>query len=91
MRVLRVLASAREPFSRAEAARRAQLDPSGVRRALDLLVAEGIVEQVGAGPRALVRLREAHPLAGALRDLFVAERSRADDLARAIRDAAERL
>ncbi|HEX2076850.1 MAG TPA: helix-turn-helix domain-containing protein [Longimicrobium sp.] len=91
VRVLRVLASAREPLSRAEAARRAQLDPSGVRRALDLLIAEGIVEHVGAGARRLVRLREAHPLADALRELFAAEGRRTDDLARAVRQAAERL
>lgn len=91
VRVLRVLAETREPLLRAEVARRAELAPSGVRRVLDQLIAEGIIEAVGAGARMPVRLRDAHPLASALRELFKAERQRIGDLARAVRKAAERL
>lgn len=86
VRLLRVLSEAREPLGRAEVARRAQMDTSGVRRALDSLAAEGIVETVGAGARAPVRLRARHPLASAIRGLFVAERGRADDVVQAIRE-----
>jgi hypothetical protein len=85
VRLLRVLCAAREPLGRPEVARRAELDASGVRRALDALAAEGIVEAAGAGARAPVRLRDAHPLASALRSLFAAEQRRAEDLVDAIR------
>lgn len=87
VRVLRVLAQTREPLSRAETARRAELDASGVRRVLRQLGDDGIVEAVGAGAGAPVRLRDAHPLAGPLRALFAAERERVDELANAVREA----
>ncbi|HEX6038579.1 helix-turn-helix domain-containing protein [Longimicrobium sp.] len=86
VRLLRVLADAEEPLSRPEAARRAQMDASGIRRALDALVAEGIVEPVGSGARPPVRLRDAHPLAPALRQLFAAEQRRADEVIHVVRE-----
>jgi hypothetical protein len=91
VRLLRVLSEAREPLARPEVARRAQMDASGVRRALDSLAAEGIVEAVGAGARTPVRLRTQHPLASAIRRLFVAERGRAEDVVEAIREIGTRL
>jgi hypothetical protein len=88
VRLLRVLSDAGEPLARPEAARRAQMDASGVRRALDALAAEGVVETVGSGARTPVRLRDGHPLASAIRALFEAERGRAAEVMDAIRAVA---
>lgn len=91
VRLLRVLCEARAPLGRPEVARRAEMDVSGVRRALDALAAEGIVEAAGAGARAPVRLRDAHPLALALRSLFAAEHRRAENVVDAIHQVARGL
>lgn len=91
VRLLRVLVDASEPVSRPDVARRAQLDASGVRRSLDALALEGVVEAVGPVTRTCVRLRDVHPLAPAIRALFAAERARAEEVVQAVRDAADRL
>jgi hypothetical protein len=91
VRLLRVLSEAGEPLAQPEVARRAQMDASGVRRALDSLAAEGIVERAGSGARTPVRLREAHPLASALRGLFAEERGRAADIVEDIRQVGAEL
>ena len=78
VRVLRVLSDAREPIGRTRVARRALLNPSGVRRTLDRLAEAGLVEIVGSGRNQAVRLRSKHPLAGPLRELFSAERETFD-------------
>lgn len=80
VRILRVLAETATPLSRAEIARRAELNASGVRRSVDALIGWGIVESVGAGSRRPVRLRREHPLAAPLEDLFHAERRRFQEL-----------
>lgn len=81
VRILRVLSEAESgALGRAEVARRARLNASGVRRALDELVELGIVEYEGAGPRPRTRLREDHPLAPDLRSLFARERERYEAL-----------
>lgn len=80
VRILRVLAETATPLSRAEIARRAELNASGVRRSVDALIGWGIVESVGAGSRRPVRLRREHPLAAPLEDLFQAERRRFEEL-----------
>jgi len=75
VRVLRVLARSHESMGRTRVARRAELNPSGVRRTLDQLAALGVVETIGSGRNQAVRLRDAHPLSGPLRSLFSAERA----------------
>ena len=75
VRVLRVLSDAQEPMARTAVARRALLNPSGVRRILDRLAQTGLVEVIGSGRNQAVRLRERHPLAESLRSLFQAEKS----------------
>jgi DNA-binding IclR family transcriptional regulator len=69
VRVLRVLAFATEPIGRTRVARRAELNPSGVRRTLDRLAELGIVEAIGSGRGQSVRLRERYRLAGRIRFL----------------------
>lgn len=91
VRILRVLTGTRTPLSRAEVARRADLNASGVRRAIQGLIELGIVERASAGARAPVRLRRSHPLAEALESLFRAERERFDRLIAALRHAVEGL
>lgn len=80
VRVLRVLASAREPIGRTRVARRAQLNASGVRRTLDELAEIGLVEAIGSGRGLSVRLRDRHPLASEIRFLFESERQVFDRL-----------
>lgn len=74
VRTLRVLAEAGHPIGRAQVARKAGLNASGVRRTLDRLAAAGIIEIVGSGRNLAVRLRDEHPLTEPLRSLFDAER-----------------
>ena len=74
VRVLRVLARGEDPMGRAQVARRAVLNASGVRRILDRLAATGLTEVVGSGRNQAVRLRDRHPLSRSLRALFRTER-----------------
>ena len=78
VRVLRVLAGTNEGLSAAELSRRTLLHISGIGKALAALEETGMVEYVGTGSRQPVRLRGVHPLAEAVRLLFLAERQRAD-------------
>lgn len=91
VRILRVLAETDTPLGKTEVARRAALNASGVRRAIDDLLDQGLLQPVGTGPRQFVRLRQAHPLAPALRSLFEAERVRFERLLNGLRLAVERL
>jgi hypothetical protein len=86
VRILRVLATAVGPIGKAELARQAELNPSGVRRALRTLIELGIVEEVGKTPRPPVTLRKEHTLSGVLRDLFKAEREPFDRLVESLRE-----
>lgn len=73
VRVLRVISSSEIPLGKSEVARRAALNPSGVRRSLAELIECGILEPVGVGRRQLVTMRGTHPLAPALKLLFRSE------------------
>jgi len=73
VRILRVLTSVDSPIGRTEVARKAQLQPSGVRRALDRLADLGLIEVTGSGRNLAVRLRDRYPLASSLRSLFATE------------------
>ncbi|HST58168.1 MAG TPA: helix-turn-helix domain-containing protein [Longimicrobium sp.] len=86
--MLRLLSLTAQPLSKAHVAERTSLDPSGVRRAIESLIAHGVVEDVGAGAHRPVRLRDQHPLSGALRTLFRAEAARAQDVTDELRRAA---
>jgi hypothetical protein len=88
VRVLRLLSLTEQPLSKAHVAERTRLDPSGVRRAIDSLIASGVVEDVGAGAHRPVRLRDQHPLSDALRMLFRAEAARAREVVDELRQAA---
>ena len=91
VRLLRVLSEAPMPLGKAEVARRAGLNESGVRRALSTLEKLGIVEPLGAGPQKPVQLRRRHPLSAALESLFDVERGRFERLIESLRGAAEQL
>ena len=80
VRVLRILAGASEPLSGTQLAREAALTASGVYGALEGLRDTGIVERIGIGARGQFRLNERHPLAGAVKRLFTAERERLEGL-----------
>lgn len=90
VRVLRVLAFAEEPIARTTVARRAELNASGVRRTLDRLAELGVVEALGSGRNQSVRIREKHPLSGAIRLLFQAERRTYERFRGAVREAVDR-
>lgn len=85
VRIVRVLGATDIPLGRTDLARQTALNPSGVRRALKGLIELGIVEEVGKPPRPLVKLREKHPLSGALQELFQAERARFELLVDSLR------
>lgn len=89
VRVLRLLSLTGQPLSKAHVAERTRLDPSGVRRAIDYLIAHGVVEDVGAGAHRPVQLRELHPLAAALRTLFQAEAACAREVVDELRRVAK--
>ena len=91
VRILRELADATGAVGLAELARRTALEASGVRRATSGLERTGIVEGTHVGPQCLARLRDQHPLAGALRALFAAEAGRAHAVRDAFRRAARAL
>lgn len=85
VRLLRVLSLAAAPLSATELAKRAELGRTGVYPALAALEHAGIVEFTGAGSQRHVQFRRQHPLARALRELFVAEAGRFDSLVDALR------
>jgi hypothetical protein len=80
VRILRVLTGTEEAIGRTMVARRAQLNPSGVRRSLDRLAVLGLIEITGSGRNQIVRLRDRHPLVEALRALFRCERTVFDEI-----------
>lgn len=89
VQILRILTREDAPMGRADAARRAGVTPQGGRKALDRLFDVGLVQYVGSGKTRQVQLREEHPLASALTDLFDAERQRHESLLRAIKSVAD--
>lgn len=89
VQVLRVLTRENAPLGRAEAARRAGVTPQGGRKALGRLFEVGLVRYVGSGKTQQVQLREKHPLASPLSDLFDSERQRHMSLLRAIKSVAD--
>jgi predicted nucleotidyltransferase len=80
--LLRLLAPGGDPVSQREAARRTGIQVRSAQRALDDLVALGVVTRQAGGREHLVHLNSAHRLAPALTILFDAEA----DLFRALRE-----
>ena len=91
VRILRVLAAGDTPLSASEIARRTQLGLSGVGKAVGTLIDSGIVESVGSGSRSPVRLRDGHPLAVSLRELFRSEREQFEHLIERLRAVASQV
>lgn len=87
VRVLRALALASAPASRAELLERTSLTASGIPRILTHLEEWGVIEYVGSGRGRRVRLRAEHRIARAIRSLFEEEARRADDLVQWLRNA----
>ncbi|MGA2384123.1 MAG: nucleotidyltransferase domain-containing protein [Gemmatimonadales bacterium] len=81
--MLRLLAAGGEPISQREAARRARIQVRSAQRALDDLVALGLVSRLVGGRDHLVRVNRDHRLAGALVEVF----QREADLFRLLREA----
>jgi hypothetical protein len=86
VRLIRTLSLSSTPLTAGELARRAALGRTSIYPALRELEFTGIVEFVGAGAQRQTQLRERHPLARALKDLFRAEADRFDDLTTALRE-----
>lgn len=87
VRVLRVLALAETPLSRAELCSRTALNSSGVPRVLRHLEEWGVIEFIGSGHGKRSQLRPQHRISDALRELFRAEQRRTDDLISWLRTA----
>lgn len=91
VRVLRELCRADAPLARTTIAERAGLSLPGTSAAVAKLQRSGIVDAVGAGTRQSFEFRGTHPLALALRTLFLAETLRADALHDELRSVLESL
>ena len=86
VRLIRTLSLSSTPLTAGELARRADLGRTSIYPALRELESIGIVEFVGAGAQRQIQLRERHPLATGLKDLFRAEAGRFDALTTALRE-----
>jgi hypothetical protein len=87
VRVLRVLSLTRDPMARNAVAVRAELHPTGVRRILDSLAESGLLATVGTGRGQAVLLRDEHPMAMSIRQLFREEREAFERITAAVRNA----
>ena len=86
VRLIRTLSRFSTPLTAGELARRADLGRTSIYPALRELESIGIVEFVGAGAQRQIQLRERHPLAPGLKDLFRAEAGRFEELTTALRE-----
>ena len=86
VRLIRALSLSSTPLTAGELARRADLGRTSIYPALRELEFIGIVEFVGAGAQRQLQLRDRHPLAPGLKDLFRAEARRFDELTAALRE-----
>jgi hypothetical protein len=86
VRLVRALALSVTSVTSGELARRVQLGRTSIYPALRELERAGIIEFVGAGSQRQVQLRERHPLARGLQELFRAEVRRFDELITALRE-----
>jgi hypothetical protein len=86
VRLIRTLSLSSTPLTGGELARRAELGRTSIYPALRELEFTGIIEFVGAGAQRQIQLRERHPLAPELKDLFRAEAGRFDELITALRE-----
>jgi len=91
VRVSRVLASHGGRLDVSEIAQRTKLSLPSVRAALRRLIQLDVVAAIGAGRTMVCSLRLEHPLAQAIVSLFDAERRQADQLLRAMREAAQQI
>lgn len=73
VRVLRALSLYGGPLSTSQIAREAGMTPQGTRLAMETLLGLQIVTAIGQGRANLYEFDLRHPLAGALKSLFVAE------------------
>jgi DNA-binding phage protein len=86
VRLIRTLSLCSTPLTAGELARRADLGRTSIFPALRELEFIGIVEFVGAGAQRQIQLRDRHPLAPMLKELFRAEANRFDELTTALRE-----
>jgi hypothetical protein len=86
VRLIRTLSLSSTPVTAGELARRADLGRTSIFPALRELEFIGIVELVGAGAQRQIQLRDRHPLAPMLKELFRAEANRFDELTTALRE-----
>jgi hypothetical protein len=86
VRLIRTLSLSTTPLTAGELARRADLGRTSIFPALRELEFIGIVEFVGAGAQRQIQLRDRHPLAPMLEELFRAEANRFDELTTALRE-----
>lgn len=91
VRILRVLSTTEVPIGKSELARQADLNASGVRRALNQLIELGIVAEVGNTPHQPVRLCATNKFLQPLRHLFREEASRFEQVVESLRSMVAQL
>lgn len=85
MRVLRALCLYGGPLGTSQIAQETGMTPQGTRLALETLLGLQIVRAIGQGRANLYEFDLRHPLAGALKSLFVAEKENWEALLQALR------
>ena len=86
VRLMRTLSLSTVSLTSGELAKRAQLGRTSIYPALHALERAGMLEFVGAGAQSQVQIREQHPLARPLRQLFRAEARRFEKFIAALRE-----
>lgn len=85
VRVLRTLSLYGGPLSTSQIAQETGMTPQGTRMTLETLLGLQIVTAIGKGRANLYEFDLHHPMAGALKSLFIAERENWENLLQALR------
>jgi len=91
VRLLRCLAEAGEAMSHSELADRTGLSLPGIHKVVPRMVETGIIQYTGSGKKQQIEIRNTHPLAPAIKELFKAEKEYYDSLIENLKKKMEEL
>lgn len=91
VRLLRCLVEAREAMSHSELADRTGLSLPGIHKVVPRMVKTGIIQHTGSGKKQQIEIRNAHPLASSIEELFKAEKEYYDSLIENLKEKIDEL
>lgn len=91
VRLLRCLGEAREAMSHSELADRTGLSLPGIHKVVPRMVETGIIQYTGSGKKQQIEIRNEHPLADIIKELFKAEKEYYDSLIGSLKETMEGL